>query len=281
MRLSVVAVPAALAIIAAGATSSRAPRDVRRIQGHFDSVLVELSHRNISALSAAQRAERVRLVAELRRYRDAGVFPRNYDFAAPTPYFIDRKTGTLCAVANLLASSGRRDIVDRVAAANNNVWVAQLAGDTAFTRWLDASGLTLDEAARIQVPYVGPLPDEKPLTSAQRARNTAYLITAPVAIGGAAITAFLNARSNADGHRTGVSKAGIATGLGSIAAGTLLMAKRDLPSGYFAAGAASTVLGGASVMLSTRSMQRHNASLAPVVTMGSRPAAGLSLSIDY
>ena len=71
------------------------------------------------------------------------------------PYFVDRKTGTLCAVGFLLASTGRADIVDRVAGVNNNVYVAELAGDTAFTAWLVEQGITLDEAARIQVPYWG------------------------------------------------------------------------------------------------------------------------------
>lgn len=69
------------------------------------------------------------------------------------PYFVDRKTGVLCAVAHLLESTGRRDVVDRVAALDNNIWVAQLAGDTAFRRWLDTHSLTSTEAARIQVPY--------------------------------------------------------------------------------------------------------------------------------
>src|SRR6476661_1058213 len=113
-------------------------REVARIRAHFDSVLTELTSRDVSSLSASQRVNRARLTMTLANYRERGVFPHNYDFPGQSvPYFIDRKTGSLCAVAHLLASTGRRDIVDRVARANNNVWVAELAGDTAVASWLD------------------------------------------------------------------------------------------------------------------------------------------------
>ena len=128
--------------------------EVARIRVHFDSVLHELRSADVSHLSDAQKIARNERIATLADYRDRGVFPHNHDFAESwMPYFVDHR-GVTCAVAWLLESSGRRDIVDRVAAANNNVWVADLAGDRAFERWLDASGLTLAEAARIQVPYV-------------------------------------------------------------------------------------------------------------------------------
>jgi len=116
----------------APARSSITPEgmEVHRIQAHFDSVLAELSARDVADLTSAQHAARVRLLETLRTYRDRGIFPHNYDFAGrAVPYFVDRKTGTLCAVAHLLASTGRRDIVDRVARTNNNVWVPDLAGD--------------------------------------------------------------------------------------------------------------------------------------------------------
>ncbi|HTE43613.1 MAG TPA: hypothetical protein VK636_00105, partial [Gemmatimonadaceae bacterium] len=125
---------------------------VEKNQMHFDSVLTELSGRDIGALTATQRSNRGTLVRELAAYSRRGVFPHNYDFPGrAVPYFVDRKTGTLCAVGNLLAFTGRRDVVDRVARANNNVWVDQLSADTAFAAWLDANGLTLHEAARIQL----------------------------------------------------------------------------------------------------------------------------------
>jgi hypothetical protein len=157
------ALAAALAVLAAASPAT--PRtgaeraEVQRIRVHFDSVLAELPGRDLSGLTPVQRRKRAVLVTTLQAYRDRGVFPHNYDFPGrAVPYFVDRRTGTLCAVAHLLESTGRRDIVDRVARSDNNVWVPQLARDTAFTAWLDANGLTLAEAARIQVPYVAPAP---------------------------------------------------------------------------------------------------------------------------
>ena len=135
--------------------------EVQRIRAHFDSVLAELPTHHDPALSAAQRSRRSALLLTLTAYRDAGSFPHNYDFPnQPTPYFVDRKTGVLCAVAHLLESTGRRDIVDRVAQTNNTAYVRELAADTAFVHWLDRQGLTLAEAAWIQIPYMGgPQPD--------------------------------------------------------------------------------------------------------------------------
>jgi hypothetical protein len=152
MRLIRSLIPAALAVatILVASKSGRAndtvrSAEVRRIRTHFDSVLTELTARDVHALSGNQIARRRALLTTVRAYRERGVFPHNYDFPGQAvPYFVDRKTGTLCAVAHLLESTGRRDIVDRVARANNNVWVAQLAGDSAFTNWLDANGITLD-----------------------------------------------------------------------------------------------------------------------------------------
>lgn len=82
--------------------------EVLRIRSHFDSVLVELLRRDTRALTAVQRGHRADLVETLKRYRDRGVFPRNYDFPGQAvPYFVDRKTGTLCVMAHLLESTGR------------------------------------------------------------------------------------------------------------------------------------------------------------------------------
>jgi hypothetical protein len=170
------------AVVALGMAARPDPvraREIARIRAHFDSVLVELHGRDVTALTAPQRRQRQRLLATLRAYRDAGDFPHNYDFPGQAvPYFVDRETGALCAVANLIASTGRGDIVERVTRANNNVLVPALAGDTAFRAWLDTHGLTLAEAARIQVPYIGippgdPAPVREPVASRRIASTAA------------------------------------------------------------------------------------------------------------
>lgn len=275
-----------------GSAIVRAPAsaedEVRRIRAHFDSVLAELAARDVGRLTEAQRTNRAALVDTLRAYRDRGVFPHNYDFAGrATPYFVDRKTGTLCAVAYLLASSGRRDIVDRVARADNNVLVVQLAPDTALRGWLDAHGLSLAEAARIQVPYM------VVETPAERARNTAFLTAAPIALGGSVIASLWNARGNADGHRRAGNVLGIGSGVLAMGMGAMLIGKPDVPSGV---APATVALGSISVALATRGIRRHNAdvalareterrrpavetSIAPIIPTGS--GAGVSVSLRF
>jgi hypothetical protein len=283
--------------LAAATSVARAPArdstgeaaEVGRIRAHFDSVLTELAVRDEGGLTSAQRARRAILLDMLRAYRDRGVFPHNYDFPGEAvPYFVDRKTGTLCAVAYLLASTGRRDVVDRVARADDNVRVAQLAGDTAVTRWLDANGLTLAEAARIQVPYMAPE------TSAQRTRNAAFLVVAPVALGGSAIASIWNASGNADGHRRAANVLGVASGVVAVSLGAALLGKPDVPRGV---GVASAALGGISVALATRAIGRRHAgvavaqeverrstieaSVAPFAPAGSGTRAGVAVSLRY
>lgn len=262
--------------------------EVARIRSHFDSVLTELASRPAGQRDAQRAARRATLMHALRDYRDRGVFPHNYDFPGrAVPYFVDRKTGTLCAVANLLAYSGRSDIVDRVARTDNNVRVAQLVGDTAFVRWLDANGLTLGEAARIQVPYMA-----GPTTSAQDARNMTFFIVAPVAVGGAVVSSVWNASGNSDGHRRAGNVMGMISGALSLALSATSAGKDGVP---VAASAASAALGGMSIALGVRGLSRQrqlanvkheeehtpvaSVSLAPIVSVNG--GAGVSVAVRF
>lgn len=277
-----------------GATASHADghaKEVRRIQAHFDSVLVELQGRDVSTLSPSQVEARGEVVAMLRAYRDRGAFPHNYDFDAPMPYFVDRVTGTLCAVAHLLESTGRRDIVDRVAAADNNVWVASLAGDAPLTAWLGDHGLTLEEAARIQVPYIG---DGNPAVEALGSRDKAYLVGTSVTVGATAATALWNAWGNADGHRRLGTILGFATG--ALAMGYAGASFADSEAPQYAAPAA-LLSGVVSTWFTTRGMLRQRSavaarrdaqrtrdvarvSVAPLIPTSGK-GAGLSLNVSF
>jgi hypothetical protein len=129
--------------------------EVARLRAHFDSVLSELNLRGVSHLRATQRSARAQLVRALARYRDAGVFPHNHDFLGErVPYFRDEH-GTLCAMAYLVASTGRDDLVDEIARARNNAYIPDLGEDPRLVAWLDSVGLTVAEAARIQPEYNG------------------------------------------------------------------------------------------------------------------------------
>jgi hypothetical protein len=250
---------AALGVLGVGLVAAR-PRDVlrerevARIRAHFDSVVTELESRDVESLRADAKSHRTALVAELRSYRNRGEFPHNYDFPGQAvPYFVDRETGTLCAVANLLAVSGRRDIVDRVARTNNNVWVASLVTDSAFTSWLDANGLTLAEAARIQVPYV------QPVTKAEVARNVTFGVAAVTALSGSVITGLWNATGNSDGHRTKVTKLGLGMGMASSILGTALLTRSDFDPRI---GQTALGIGAVSMGVSIHSMSTHSSIMA-------------------
>lgn len=124
-----------------------------RLRAHFRQVLSELKGRDVAHLAAPERNMRERLVLELARYARRGVFPKNRDFAARrTPYFIDA-SGTRCAMAHLIESTGERDYVEHVRRTRNNAYVRELASDRALQAWLRAAGLTVAEAARIQPSY--------------------------------------------------------------------------------------------------------------------------------
>jgi hypothetical protein len=255
---------------------------------HFDSVLSELRMRDISTLSSEQAQRRSALVAVLETYRNRGVFPHNRDFPGEAiPYFIDRPTGTLCAVAHLLESTGRRDIVDAVAAMDNNVWVKELAGNREFEGWLDQHGLTLDEAARIQVPYVGDDIVPEPQVSALYSRGTSTAV-----VGATAAVSLWNAFANRNGQQGIASLAGIAAGVAAAGYGSAVMATGDASRGV---GAMSLAAGGISTFLATRGFlrQRHLASeakkaqlaarttLTPIVPLDGKSGAGLSVSIRF
>ncbi len=128
--------------------------EVRRLQTHFAVVLDELQAASAAlGLDAARAARRNAMVAALERYAAAGVFPQNLDFPDRLmPYFVDA-AGTRCAVGQLMDDSGAGDLVDRIVANDNHVRVLKLAGDARVVAWLDAVGLTLAEAARIQPSY--------------------------------------------------------------------------------------------------------------------------------
>jgi len=137
------------------ATSARAESgalETRRIQGHLLDVEGVLRRRATDALSASQRERRNTALNWLREYRGRGEFPRNHTHAGRVPIFVDEH-GTPCAVAYLLQRSGREDLAREIASADNNVYAWELAGDARFSEWLHETGLTLEEAARIQPAY--------------------------------------------------------------------------------------------------------------------------------
>jgi hypothetical protein len=199
-RVSVILVAAASTVLLSAASwridrplSPRALHlraEVARLRAHFDSVDTELRARDVSHLSVEQRASRTRLIGWLREYRNAGRFPQNDRFADRTiPFFRDSR-GTLCAMAYLVDRSGRGDIVDRIATIRNNAYIGELTDDRDLVAWLDESGLTVTEAARIQPGYDGsvccPLGPDHPVVSDRNRLSTDYAL-ASMGLGGTSL----------------------------------------------------------------------------------------------
>lgn len=172
---------ALLSLVAATASSNPAPARSSahaHVVHHLNGALDVLSQRDLFSLTDGQRENRATAIETLMRYRDAGKFPKNRDFANQyVPYFVDPVTGALCAVGHLMMETGHAALVARLAATDNHVRVRDLAGDAEVEAWLETHGISLAEASRIQPAYGGepPLnePTARPRMSAAATSNVA------------------------------------------------------------------------------------------------------------
>lgn len=122
-----------------------------RIQEHLQGVEHELRARDVSHLDEAQRAARESMLDALRDYHEAGVFPRNRHVAGVNPVFIDEEDRA-CAMGHLIISSGHEEAARAIAAEQNLARVPDI-DVVDLSPWLDAHGMTLEEAARVQPSY--------------------------------------------------------------------------------------------------------------------------------
>ena len=140
-------------------------------------------------LRAALIARRSHNLDVLRAYREAGVFPINTTIPGEGHFLIDDR-GTLCAVANLIAQDGHRDLIVIASRTDNALLFGEIKSGP-FHDWILTSGFTQEEIARIQAPapYVGdepvvqpddpvqpaPVPEPSPIELAN-AKVSAYLL---------------------------------------------------------------------------------------------------------
>jgi len=144
--------------------------EVSRIQDHLSEVSRALRAETTVHLTNEQQGARRAALDWLDAYRAAGVFPHNHVRPGQrVPVFVDPH-GTPCAVGYLMLRSGHRDLVEEIVRTDNLVRVHELREDGRVAAWLDAHGLTLAEAARIQ-PWYDPTPlptDPVPVSSSYR-----------------------------------------------------------------------------------------------------------------
>lgn len=279
---------AGLALLGLLATALR-PLDVPsgapeadRLRTHFVVVERELLSRNVSALSSEQRAARAELVRQLRRYAAEGSFPRNEFLPGQVPFFRDAR-GNLCAMAFLIAASGRGDIVDHVARTRNNAYVPELADEPGLAAWLDQHGLTLAEAARIQPTYGGVDHDD------DETAGKVYVATSLAVTALSTVSIVWNARSmdRLAGHRPRAF-VGIAAGAVNLGLGLDYVGRRGgrLPAFgvvSLAVGATAAILGVRALGADSKAAERRSPrlSLVPVATAGRHSRLGFEGSFRF
>jgi hypothetical protein len=123
-----------------------------RVARHIERAVVN-ARRSRPPRDRVKALVRALLLGELARYRRRGVFPKNRDFPERAmPYFVDAD-GTRCAVAHLLEVGGQAALVAKIARERNNAFVRELADEPELLAWLDAAGMSVEEAAAIQPTY--------------------------------------------------------------------------------------------------------------------------------
>jgi MYXO-CTERM domain-containing protein len=127
--------------------------DRPHIQTHLSLVIDNLNSADVSGLSAEQRQNRATHIDRLESYRDRCEFPENHRFQNRiSPIFVD-EDGTHCAMGHLLALDGETSLVEEIRENRNTASIWELADNEELQAWLQKSGLSLYEAARVQPGY--------------------------------------------------------------------------------------------------------------------------------
>ncbi|HSE52195.1 MAG TPA: hypothetical protein VLB00_08385 [Gemmatimonadales bacterium] len=257
-------------------TRSFEAQEADRLRLHFAEVEREMLSRDISDLTPAQQVARAEQIVQLRRYSSAGAFPSNtYHPGKRTPYFRDAR-GNLCAMAFLIAASGRGDIVDHIARNRNYAFVPDLIDEPGLAEWLGEHGLTVEEAARIQPTYGGE-------PSYQGEPSAGYLAATTAASGVSVVSVVWNARSmdRLAGHRTrgavGLVSGGINLALGLAKIGSDGGPDRAFGVWNLAVGTVAAIYGARAITAPPRrTMSVSRLRIAPVASVGKRPALGFA-----
>lgn len=117
----------------------------------MSAVIPILQANPVNHLKREQIASRLHLIEILDTYRLAGQFPINYHREERIPVFIDEH-GTHCAVGYLMQKTGYENVAQRIAAADNYVWVKDIHHEQ-LPEWQKASGLSVEELKLIQGAY--------------------------------------------------------------------------------------------------------------------------------
>lgn len=105
-----------------------------------------------ATVRAALAKARVTNLAAFRVYQNKGVFPSNTYKPGKLNVWLD-EDGNFCAAATIIRMSGQDDLVSKVAEQNNFIRLADVKQGPLMS-WILTSGLTQDEIAAIQEPFM-------------------------------------------------------------------------------------------------------------------------------
>jgi len=132
---------------------------------------VVMDRQTVRAKLAEQRAANL---ARFRAYQQGGVFPSNTFDTRRLNVWMDAD-GHLCAAATIINASGQTDLVQQVAEQTNFIRLADVKQGPLMD-WILTSGLTQDEIAAIQEPFMPVVRQQPEIDPKLRAAETARLI---------------------------------------------------------------------------------------------------------
>ena len=117
-----------------------------------------------ATVRAALAKARATNLGAFRVYQAKGVFPSNTYKPGKLNVWLD-EDGNFCAAATIIKMSGQDDLVTKVAEQNNFIRLADVKQGPLMS-WILTSGLTQDEIAAIQEPFM-PVVDEPRMEPSQ------------------------------------------------------------------------------------------------------------------
>lgn len=127
------------------------------LQLHLQLVEKSLRENCPSYLNSEQKQRRLYLLNELSNYCKRAEFPKNTRHKFSIPYFID-DFGTVCAVGQLIISSGNKKLVRKISKENNNEYIAELNKKySQLGNWAKENGFEISELEWIQPCYDPPV----------------------------------------------------------------------------------------------------------------------------
>ncbi len=113
-------------------------------------------------------------LARFRAYQQGGVFPSNTFAARKLNVWMDAE-GHLCAAATIINASGQSALVQQVAEQTNFIRLADVKQGPLMD-WILTSGLTQDEIAAIQEPFMPVVGEDPGVDPGLRAAENARLL---------------------------------------------------------------------------------------------------------